>query len=96
MSRPGSKSIDQRIIENLLMILSHIYSDGVLHEADLFTQIHNLEDVSIYKLVTKGDRDKGTPFHSGSLTTHIVKEDYCEGELVYASIIHTEKEFRHV
>ena len=74
------------IIKKLVQIIDG-FSDGKYRDAELAIEIHSPTDCSIYRLITKGERDAGTPFYCGSVDTHIVKEDYLDGELVYATII---------
>jgi hypothetical protein len=85
---------EQKIIENLLSIISQLGEKYGFQERILFTDIHNQTDMSIYSLVIKGEKDKGTPFYCASTTTHVAKEDYCEGDLVYASIEYDERSFQ--
>lgn len=82
---------DSKLIELLLTFISGAFSDGVYKDMLLFTEIHNESDMSLYQLVIKGERDKNTPFYCGAMFTHIIKEDYCDGECVYASILFAEK-----
>lgn len=83
--------IENKIISMLLTLLSNTFNDNIYRDMILFTEIHNKTDMSIYQLVIKGERDINTPFYCGSIMTHIIKEDYYEGEIVYASIIFEER-----
>jgi len=77
------------IIEKLLTLLEAHYNDGIYREIDLGFEIKNAEDLNVYKLTLKGERDKGTPLYSGSLTTMIVKESYCNNIMVYAEVLYS-------
>jgi len=81
------KNLEHEIIKKLMGLLDSAFNDDVYRDMDLFTAINSAENHSVYRLIMKGERDKGTPFYCGSTDTHLVKEDYLDGELVYATII---------
>jgi hypothetical protein len=87
-SEVDTMQVNTTIITKLLELLEQHYNDGIYRDIVLFTEIHNKSDMSIYTLVIRGERDINTPLYCGSAITHISKEDYCDGELVYASLLH--------
>lgn len=78
------------IIKNLLGIISGYNTDGVSKEMVLCVEDHHPGDVSVWRIVTKGEAHSGTPFFSSSAHTMIVREDYSNGVLVYASSMYQE------
>jgi hypothetical protein len=74
------------IIEKLLDIIDDTYKDGILKEIPLLIK-HKDDDITIFSLVIKGERDKGTPFYQGSSFTHIAKEYIQDNETVYAEMV---------
>ena len=81
--------MNKQIISKLLSIISDFSGDNY-YEAILGIENPYPDDVSIYKLTTKGESGKGTPFYCGSHRTLIIREDYCDGELVHADIVYGE------
>ena len=81
--------MEKEIINKLLMIIEQYSGDDTFKDMLLFPVIKNIHDVNVYHLIVKGERDNGNPFYCGSTTTHIVEENYCDGKLVYASIVYT-------
>lgn len=81
--------MDKLIIMRLLELIDSLDNNERLKEIDLATEVHARGEVSMYKLCTRGSRDKGTPFYFASMVTHIVREDWCEGKLVYAQMIYS-------
>lgn len=79
-------NIDQILISRLLSIIDAYNTDNVLKERILFTEIQN-DTTVIYSLVTKGERDMGTQFYSGSQHTHICREYWHKGKVIFADMI---------
>jgi hypothetical protein len=85
------KDIKDRIIEALLTVIDQQFAESGYKDMMLFPEIRNENDVNVYTLIVRGERDKDNVFYSGSDSTHISEENYCGGELVYASIINQSK-----
>ena len=81
---------DKRIIEKLLEIISGYNTDGVAKDCELIVEATGSYEVQIYRLMVKGEKDKGTPFYSGSTETMITREDFHDGELVHANVLYCE------
>jgi len=79
------------LLEKVLTILSNTYRDGVYKDMIIHTEITDLHRLSLYRLCVKGEKDKGTPFYCGSVRTHIVREDYFDGKVVFAEILSEEE-----
>ncbi len=79
-------NIDKILINRLLSIIDRYNTDNVFKEIILFTEIQN-DTIVIYSLITKGERDIGTRFYSGSECTHICKEYWHNGNVIFADMI---------